>query len=57
MVYGDAHEYVTEEGVGKVWEADGKLFDDFKYLVLWKKTKEGWKMHRDSFSSNLQPKE
>jgi ketosteroid isomerase-like protein len=26
--------------------------DEGKYLVLWKKTAKGWKMFRDSFSSN-----
>jgi ketosteroid isomerase-like protein len=28
------------------------MFDDGKFLVLWKKTDKGWKMYRDSFSSN-----
>jgi ketosteroid isomerase-like protein len=51
-VYGDANEYVTEEGLWQSVNAQGKLFDDGKYLVLWKKTKNGWKMFRDSFSSN-----
>ena len=36
--------------------AKGELFDDGKFLVLWKKTKNGWKMFRDSFSSNHPPK-
>jgi len=52
-VFGDGIEYVTEIGTGQVWGADKKIMDDFKYLVLWKKTKDGWKMYRDSFSSNL----
>jgi ketosteroid isomerase-like protein len=56
-VYGDGKEYVTEEGTGQVWDANGKLIDDVKYLVLWKKTKQGWKMYRDSFSSNLNIKQ
>ncbi len=51
-VYGDGNEYVTEEGTGQVYDAQGNVFDDFKYLVVWKKTKDGWKMYRDSFSSN-----
>ena len=51
-VYGDAVEYVTEEGIWQSYNAKGKLFDNGKYLVLWKKTKKGWKMFRDSFSSN-----
>jgi ketosteroid isomerase-like protein len=51
-VYGDGKEYVTEEGSWQSFDATGKLFDDGKFLVLWKKTSEGWKMFRDSFSSN-----
>jgi ketosteroid isomerase-like protein len=51
-VYGDGAEYVTEEGVLEMYEANEKLFDKGKYLVLWKKTKEGWKMYRDMFNSN-----
>lgn len=52
QVYGDGKEYVTEEGLWQSFDANGKLFDDGKFLVLWKKTPEGWKMFRDSFSSN-----
>jgi ketosteroid isomerase-like protein len=33
-------------------DAQNTLVDDGKYLVLWKKTDKGWKMFRDSFSSN-----
>ncbi len=51
-IYGDGKEYVTEEGLWQSFDANGKLFDDGKFLVLWKKTKNGWKMFRDSFSSN-----
>jgi ketosteroid isomerase-like protein len=51
-VYGNGIEYVTEEGTGQVFDEQGNVFDDFKYLVIWKKTKDGWKMYRDSFNSN-----
>ena len=51
-VYGDAINYVTEEGIWQSFNAKGELFDDGKFLVLWKKTNKGWKMFRDSFSSN-----
>jgi ketosteroid isomerase-like protein len=54
-IYGDASEYVTEEGLWQSFNAKGELFDDGKFLVLWKKTPEGWKMFRDSFSSNRSP--
>ncbi|MBN9297242.1 MAG: nuclear transport factor 2 family protein [Filimonas sp.] len=55
-VYGDGVEYVTEEGLWQSFDASGKMFDDGKFLVLWKKTSKGWKMYRDSFSSNHQKK-
>jgi len=51
-VYGDGKEYVTEEGTWQVFDMDGKLLDDGKYLKLWKLTKTGWKIYRDLFNSN-----
>jgi len=51
-VFGDGNEYVTEIGFWQSFDADNKLFDNGKYLVLWKKTPDGWKMYRDSFSSD-----
>jgi ketosteroid isomerase-like protein len=51
-VYGDGADYVTEEGLWQSINAKGVLFDQGKFLVLWKKTPEGWKMFRDSFSAN-----
>lgn len=52
QVYGDGEEYVTEEGLWQSFDANNIMTDDGKFLVLWKKTPEGWKMFRDSFSSN-----
>ncbi|MGO4294338.1 YybH family protein [Chitinophaga sp. RAB17] len=54
-VFGDGIEYVTEVGLWQSFDANNQLFDDGKFLVLWKKTAEGWKMFRDSFSSNHSP--
>ena len=51
-VYGSGEEFVTEEGLWQSFNEKGELFDDGKFLVLWKKTSNGWKMFRDSFSSN-----
>ncbi|QNK61069.1 nuclear transport factor 2 family protein [Pedobacter sp. PAMC26386] len=51
-MYGDGIEYVTEEGYGQIFDKNGMLMDEAKYLVVWKKTKEGWKMYRDIFNSN-----
>ena len=54
-IYGDGKEYVTEETSYELFQ-DGKKIDNGKILVLWKKTKDGWKMHRDMFSSNREVK-
>ncbi|MCR8556120.1 hypothetical protein KXD93_00615 [Mucilaginibacter sp. BJC16-A38] len=51
-IYGDGKEYVTEEGTWQVFTTGGKLLDDGKYLKLWRLTKTGWKIFRDSFNSN-----
>jgi ketosteroid isomerase-like protein len=52
QIYGDGPDFVTEEGIWQSFDAGNVLFDNGKYLVLWKKTPEGWKMFRDSFSSD-----
>jgi len=51
-IYGDGKEYVAEEGTWQVFGPQEKLLDDGKYLKLWRKTKAGWKIFRDSFNSN-----
>ncbi len=51
-IYGSGDGYVTEEGFWQSVNEKGEMFDDGKFLVLWKKTENGWKMFRDSFSSN-----
>jgi ketosteroid isomerase-like protein len=56
QVYGDGNQYVTEEGLWLSYDANNKLFDHGKFLVLWKKTADGWKMFRDSFSSDVPKK-
>ncbi|MHA7129288.1 YybH family protein [Algoriphagus namhaensis] len=45
-------QYVTENGLFELRDSTNNLIDNGKYLVLWKNTEEGWKMFRDSFSSN-----
>lgn len=49
-VFGDtAHEvgrYVLEA-------ADGSHLDHGKYVVIWKRTDDGWKLHRDIFNSDM----
>ena len=50
-VFGDGVEFVTEVGFWRLLGADNKPLDDGEFLVLWKKTADGWKMFRDSFNS------
>jgi ketosteroid isomerase-like protein len=51
-VFGDGVEFVTEVGFWQLFDANNKTIDNGKFLVLWKKTADGWKMFRDSFSSD-----
>lgn len=53
-LYGDGKEFVTEESYYEMTDLSGKKLDEGKVIVIWKKTADGWKMHRDMFSSNLQ---
>lgn len=51
-IFGDGKEYVTEVGFWQSFDANNVMFDNGKFVVLWKKTTDGWKMFRDSFSSD-----
>lgn len=51
-VYEAGKEFVAEVGLWQSFDAANRMSDDGKFLVLWKKTAKGWKMFRDSFSSN-----
>ena len=51
-IFGDGKEFVTEVGFWQSFDAGNTMFDNGKFLVLWKKTPDGWKMFRDSFSSD-----
>jgi hypothetical protein len=37
-VYGDGNEFVTEEGLWQSFDANNTMFDNGKFLVLWRKT-------------------
>jgi len=54
-VFGDGSDYVTEHSNYELFDMNWKKMDEGKILVVWKKTKDGWKMHRDMFSSSLPP--
>ena len=45
-------DFVTEKGRYELRGANDAPMGDGKYLVLWKKMPHGWKMFRDSFSSD-----
>ena len=51
-LYGDGKTSVTEESFYEMTDLEGKKLDDGKVIVIWKNTKDGWKMYRDMFSSN-----
>jgi ketosteroid isomerase-like protein len=46
-----AHEVGTYELRGK----DGKVLDQGKFIVIWKKEGATWKIHRDIFNTSLAP--
>jgi ketosteroid isomerase-like protein len=51
-IYGDGKEFVTEESYYEMTDLNGHKLDEGKVVVIWKKTRDGWKMYRDMFSSN-----
>jgi ketosteroid isomerase-like protein len=51
-IYGDGNNFVTEESNYELFDLNHNKLDEGKVMVVWKKTKDGWKMHRDMFSSN-----
>jgi ketosteroid isomerase-like protein len=51
-VFGDGVEFVTEVGFWQSFDTNNKVRDNGKFLVIWKKTPDGWKMFRDSFNSD-----
>ncbi len=58
VVASDAGDVAVEEGTFTLSYAgaDGKPIDDTgKYIVVWKKTDQGWKVVRDIFNTDLPP--
>jgi len=51
-IFGNGEKFVTEEGFWQSFDANNKPLDSGKYLVLWKKTSDGWKRFRDTFNSD-----
>jgi ketosteroid isomerase-like protein len=42
-----------EVGTYLVQDTAGATMDQGKYLVIWKSTDEGWRLHRDIWNSNM----
>lgn len=42
-----------EAGEYRLEKADGSLFDEGKYVVIWKRVGGGWKWQRDIWNSSL----
>ena len=45
----------TEVGKIELRDADGKVLDQGKYIVIWKKEGSSWKLHRDMWNSSVAP--
>jgi len=43
----------SEVGKYTITDATGKTVDQGKYVVVWKKGSEGWKLYRDIWNSNM----
>jgi len=54
-LYGLTSTSVTEQGAYEMYNADNKSLGKGKYIVVWKKTAGGWKMHRDMFNADAPP--
>jgi uncharacterized protein (TIGR02246 family) len=49
----DEHgDWAVETGKYTMIDADGKVIFDGKYMVIWKRDGDGWKIHRDMGNSN-----
>jgi uncharacterized protein (TIGR02246 family) len=49
-VFGDT---AWERGSAEAEYADGRIAARNKYIVIWKRTNEGWQLHRDIMNSDL----
>ena len=42
-----------ECGTSEWVQPDGQVVDRGKYIVIWKRTESGWKLHRDIMNSDV----
>lgn len=54
-IFGITDQYVTEQGSYEMFGPGETPAGKGKYLVLWKKTRTGWKMFRDMFNADTPP--
>ena len=45
---------LTEGGRYALRDGDGQVLDLGKYLVVWRKVSEEWKIHRDMFNTTME---
>ncbi len=55
-VFGNDKDTLTEVGFYHWLDANGKTFNDGKYIVVWKNEDGIWKRHREIFNSSHQSK-
>jgi ketosteroid isomerase-like protein len=49
-IYGDGEGFVTETGLFQFVDSNDKIVKNGTFITLWKKTKHGWRIFRNSFS-------
>jgi uncharacterized protein (TIGR02246 family) len=42
-----------EVGRYGLYDSDGNTIDEGKYVVIWKRTEDGWRLHRDIWNSSM----
>lgn len=52
-LFGFSGTFLNEEGFYELQDEKGHSIDKGKYIVVWKKTKSGWKMYRDIFNTDM----
>jgi ketosteroid isomerase-like protein len=53
-VFGNG-DVVSEVGRYVLGGADGQELDEGKYVVVWRKEGDAWKLHRDIFNTSMPP--
>ena len=51
-LFGVGTDIIAEVGFRQLYNSKKVMIDDGKYIVLWKRTPEGWKIFRESYNSS-----